>query len=90
MNTTRPKSAIEKGRDTHAPASEKWHRTKIPPFEKGGLGGIQLLTEHLNIWTATDTGQSGCSSAIVMALPPLVEQHRIVAKVDRLMAQALA
>jgi len=41
MNTTRPKSAIEKGRDTHAPAPEKWHRTKRPPFSKG-----EIQNEH--------------------------------------------
>jgi len=29
--------------------------TQVPPFAKGGLGGIKLLTDHIAIWTDADT-----------------------------------
>ena len=29
--------------------------TQTPPFAKGGLGGIPLLTDHIDIWTAAET-----------------------------------
>ena len=49
------------------PNAEKMHNsTNIPHFAKGGLGGISLLTDHLDIWTAADTEKKtgrGCSSA---------------------------
>jgi|CXWL01.1.fsa_nt_gi type I restriction enzyme S subunit len=70
MNAETPGVASDKKQNAEAPTSKTPPPTtiRIPPFEKGGPGGIpgvpgeiwnleaiQLLTNHLDIWTASET-----------------------------------
>ncbi len=64
MSAETPEVASDKMQNTKAPTSKTPPPATIPPFEKGGLGGIsrgpggiqtQLLTTHLEIWTTAET-----------------------------------
>ena len=54
MSAETPGVASDKKQNAEAPTPTT---IRIPPFEKGGLGGIQtqLLTTHLEIWTTAET-----------------------------------
>ncbi len=63
----------------HTANFKKQHNNNIPHFTKGGLGGISLLTSHLDIWTAADTvkksgrGRSSGNAASVYGIRKLRE-----------------
>ncbi len=63
----------------HTANFKKEHSNNIPHFSKGGLGGISLLTSHLDIWTAADTakksgrGRSSSNTASVYGIKKLRE-----------------
>ncbi|MBX9637475.1 restriction endonuclease subunit S [Nitrosomonas sp.] len=100
MSAETPGVASDKKQNAEAPTSKTPPTTiRIPPFEKGGLGGIsggqggipglpgeiwnlegiQLLTNHLEIWTTAETekksgrGRSGGNGTSVYGIKKLRE-----------------
>ena len=87
MSAETPGVASDKKQNAEAPTSKTPPpiTIRIPPFEKGGPGGIwnleaiQLLTTHLEIWTTAETekksgrGRSGGNGTSVYGIKKLRE-----------------